>query len=88
MDEKIRFKIVHALTEHDRKQSTKKGYNPYALGIYLDAVHHIDDCVKRGISLEDAICDAFCGRLLTLVLKAAGIKRDPNKGDTHYVRQY
>ena len=35
----IKSRILHALTEYDRKQSLKKHYNPYALGIYCGALN-------------------------------------------------
>lgn len=32
-------KLASLLTQHDRKQSGKRGHNPYALPLYLQAVH-------------------------------------------------
>lgn len=68
----LHFKLVHTLTEYDRKQSGKRGYNPYALAHYLGAVQRFDELVKEGKPTRQALCECFCGRLLDLALKTAG----------------
>jgi hypothetical protein len=41
-------RIVAALTEYDRKQSTRRGYNPHALALYLEALDSAETEVQRG----------------------------------------
>ncbi len=66
--------LAHAVTEYDRKQSARKGYNHYALGHYLGAVQeicavlaHYPDRLTR-----DVIVEHFNGRLLDTCLRACG----------------
>ena len=87
MNDVTRIKMVNALTDYDRKQSVKRGYNPYALGHYFEALEYIGKCVDSGHSLEDAIWDAFTGPLLTVALKAAGIKKDKERRQYHICRR-
>lgn len=57
--------LVHAVTEYDRKQEKRKGYNRYALAQYLSAVrrtieqfeqgqHDIETCVS--LNFLDGLC--------------------------------
>lgn len=81
VDPQIHSAIVHALTAYDRKQSTKKFYNPYALGIYFKALEEAEQLVAKGKSYEDALALHFTDRLLTPVLKALKTAQDKsNKG--------
>jgi hypothetical protein len=44
------FLLTHKLTSYDRKQSSKPGYNVYALSHYMGAVSSIEkECKKLGI---------------------------------------
>jgi len=72
MDNSIRFKLVNAVTAYDRRQSTRKGYNRFALGMYLGSVNRIAEEVDDGQSLRTAIAHNFCGRLLDVVLRSVG----------------
>lgn len=73
MTELHRTKLLHAVTEYDRKQSTKKGYNIYALAHYLMAVDRARDAmVDEGLDLRAALISCFNGRLLDVCLKAVG----------------
>lgn len=67
-----RQKLVHAVTEYDRKESTKKYYNIHALPQYLrgidEAMHLIDD----GLSIRAALVHHFSGRLLNTLLRTMG----------------
>ena len=64
-------KMVHAVTDYDRKQLKRKDFNPYALAQYFEAIGYAEsDVVKYGMSLELAINDHFCGRLEQVLLKA------------------
>ena len=51
--ELLHFKLVHAVTEYDRKQSTKRGYNPYALGQYLQRIQEFDEVPECSVALID-----------------------------------
>ena len=73
MNELQRIKLLSAVTEYDRKQSTKKFYNIYALAQYLMAVDRARDAMADdGLTLRDALISAFNGRLLDVCLKAVG----------------
>lgn len=73
MNEFIKNKLLHAVTEYDRKQSTKKFYNIYALAQYLMAVERASEyMVNYDMTLREALLKSFNGRLLDVCLKAAG----------------
>lgn len=44
--------LIHAVTEFDKKQSARKGYNPYALAQYMFA---IDAICESKLPIEKAI---------------------------------
>lgn len=73
MDELNRLKILHALTTYDRKQSTRKGHNPYALAHYAGALARVSEGVDKGQDLREAILNWFVGPLADLVLKSVGL---------------
>jgi hypothetical protein len=82
-------KLAHVVTEHDRKQSTKRGYNVHALGIMLDAVHNIERELAIGYALRSCILNNVCGRLANQMLHAVG---EPKQDDSElrsgrYVRE-
>ena len=68
------YKLAAAVTEYDRAQSTRKGYNRYALGMYLQAVQSVDDWVKESPrhTLRQGIVRYFSGRLIDVCLHAVG----------------
>jgi hypothetical protein len=68
----IHFKLVHAVTEYDRKQSTRKHYNIYALAQYLQAIERVDSEIPAK-GLRAALTGNFNGRLLDVCLKAVGL---------------
>lgn len=72
--EAIHFRLVHAVTEYDRKQSTKKSYNRYALGMYLQAVQSVESWLGEDSrhTLRQAIVRYFNGRLMDACLAAIG----------------
>ena len=72
MNELTHARIVNALTTYDRKASTRKFHNPYALGQYFQALENAEDQVKEGATLREALVANFCGRLLDVVLRSAG----------------
>jgi len=73
IDPRIRFTLVMAITTYDRKESTKRYYNRYALGIMLRALDDAMSEVAEGTSLHRALYDHFNGRVLTALEKAAGL---------------
>ena len=52
-------KLMHAVTEYDRKQSTRKGYNPYALPQYFAAVNDALADIAAGTSPRAALLGAL-----------------------------
>lgn len=72
----LEHKLLHAVTEYDRKQSAKQGYNPYALSHYLGAINErILPAIAEGKSTRQAILGAMCGQLANICLKVAGEPR-------------
>lgn len=65
-----RDKLIHAATEYDRKQSTRRGYNPYALSQYFAAIDETMAQVDKGVSIKTALAENFNDRLLTVLVKA------------------
>lgn len=63
-------KLIHAVTEFDRKASKRKGYNPHALGIYFQRVDEVCADIDKGADVRKAICAGFSDRLLDHCLKA------------------
>jgi len=63
-------KLIHALTEYDRKQSMRRGYNPHALAIYFGALDEAENAVNRGQSWWLALTERFNDRVLDVCLKA------------------
>jgi hypothetical protein len=72
----LRDKLLHELTEYDRKESTKRGYNRNALGIYMEALNSAMEHIDAGKDIRKVLVGHFCGRLLTKMLKAAGCAPD------------
>lgn len=62
--------LQHAVTRYDRKQENKRGYNRYALAIYLGRVDEVFNRMAEGSNLRDAICRTYNDRLVDHVLKA------------------
>lgn len=69
---KIRAALLHTLTEYDRQQSTKEGYNLYALGIYCKSLEAVMKDIASGAEPRKAIVAAFTGRLQDRLLKSIG----------------
>lgn len=70
--EQIKSALIHALTEYDRKQSTKRFYNPHALGIYFQRVNAVCADIERGATPRAALLAGFNDRLLDVCLRAIG----------------
>jgi hypothetical protein len=69
----LQEKLVHALTAYDRKQSTKRGYNPNALGIYFQRIDDVIADIDRGADPRAAIVAGFTGRVQDAALRGAGL---------------
>lgn len=67
------LKMMHAVTEYDRKQQGKPGYNIYALPQYLGAVQGITEDIEAGTDMRRAVLSHVSGRLATVVLKSLGM---------------
>lgn len=69
----IHVKLFNAVTGYDRQQSTKKGYNPYALGHYAKALGNVKWYTENGFPLRKAIITCFTGRLCDKLLRAVDL---------------
>jgi len=65
----LHSQLDHILTQWDIKQSTKRGYNPFALGIYLERAERLAKDVAQGATISDAIDEHFCDRLAAMLHK-------------------
>ena len=70
-----RVRLFNAMTEYDRKQSGRKGYNPHALGHYARGLQKVSQRVSIGQPLRDAIITEFVGRLCDTLLRAVGLPK-------------
>ena len=66
---KLRFQLVTAVTDYDRKQSTKPSYNIYALPQYCARIDEILSDVEAGTDPRSAIAAGFTGTLLNFVFR-------------------
>jgi len=69
---KLETKLVHAVTEFDRAQSRRKGYNPHALAHYLRLASAIALAIENGQAPRDAARTRCSDRLLATILRALG----------------
>ena len=70
---RIRFQLIHAVTDYDKRQSRRSGYNRYALPQYCAAVNNIMADLDSGADLRAAVCAALLGRLLSRALRELGL---------------
>jgi len=63
-------KLIHALTDFDQRQSSKRGYNPHALAIYFERLELIEARVAAGCDLRRAILEGFSDRVQDACLRA------------------
>ena len=74
-------KLVMEITTQDRKDSTRKGHNPYALGIMLGAAQECTDAIAAGQSPESAFAEHFTPtRGNHGIAKRLGLKLDVQRG--------
>ena len=71
----MKDKLLSAVSEYDRKQAKKLGYNNYALGIYFERVDAVCADVDSGADPRAAITAGFSGRLADACLKAVGLDK-------------
>lgn len=87
--DQIRAKLVSALTQYDVKESTKRGYNHNALGMYFERIDEICADIAAGAPVRKAICAGFMGRTADACLRALGLPKteeaDEPRGAWHYV---
>jgi hypothetical protein len=69
----MKNQIVSLLTAYDEKQSSKKSYNRYALGIYLNQLDNVILDIELGADPRAAIVAGFNGRLLDFILRGLGM---------------
>lgn len=67
-------RLLMAVTEHDRRERSKRHYNRNALGIYCGAVTNAFEAMKQGAAPREAVLGCFTGRLLDRCLTAIGEK--------------
>ena len=65
----LNAQLDHCLTQWDIRQSTKRGYNPFALGIYLERAEKLAKDVDQGATISDAIDVHFCDRIAAMLHK-------------------
>jgi hypothetical protein len=67
--EQIKWKLIHAVSKYDEKQSKKKSYNRNALGIYIQRIEEIMLDLNKGADLRAAVVAGFTGRLADTCLR-------------------
>ena len=81
---KLRFQLITAVTDYDRKESTKPSYNIYALPQYFARVDDILSDIEAGADLRTSIFSGFVGTLRNFVLrklKMSGSTTEEARGD-------
>ena len=70
---KTKDTLIHAVTGFDRRASTRKGHNPYALGQYFQRVDEVCADIDNGADPRAAILAGFSRRVANTCLKALGL---------------
>jgi len=65
----LRQRLESIVTLYDMGQCNRRGYNPYALGIYLERANRVADEVAAGEPLEICLSRGFNDRLLAYIMK-------------------
>jgi hypothetical protein len=65
----LRQRLESIVSLYDMAQSNRRGYNPYALGIYLERANRVADEVAAGEPLEICLSRGFNDRLLAYIMK-------------------
>ena len=84
MTDTLKCKLEQAAIRYDRRQSTRRGYNRYALGLYLARIEDICVKVEGGADPATAIRQGFLDRLRDVMLKAADLTPEPDPTDIAY----
>lgn len=73
MPPEINARITHALTQYDIRASKRPGHSIWAPSHYFRALETAEARMRdEGMTLRQALVKSFTGRLLDVVLKAAG----------------
>lgn len=68
-------KLQHAFTQHDIRNSKRRGYNPYALARYLQIADEIAKEIETGEEPRKACTSRLNDRLLDVALGALGLPK-------------
>jgi len=69
----MQLTLEQALIRYDRKQSTRKYYNPHALNLYLARAEEVQAEIAKGKSPRQAVIDSFTDRLRDYLLREMGL---------------
>jgi hypothetical protein len=64
--------LFSAVAEYDRRESRKKGYNPFTAGHLMRALDKMKVDMDEGATVRKALVMNFVGRLLDICLVAVG----------------
>lgn len=79
-------KLIHEITAQDRKDSTKKNYNPYALALMFGAADECMATIAEGQTPEYAFREHFTPtRENHGIAKRLGLKLDVQRGRWEYL---
>lgn len=62
--------ILHVLTQHDRAESRRRSYNPFALALYMEALQSSMRFINGGADPREVLIGHFNGVILAKCLKA------------------
>ena len=71
--EQLLADLSRAVTAWDRRQSNRRGYNIYALGIYLQGVDRVVQAVQEGATARAAIARNFNDRLHDHIVRSLSL---------------
>jgi len=73
----LHSQMAHIVTAYDIKESTKRSYNRYAIGMYLGAVQEVCAELKANPNLDTrkVIIAHFNGRLCDQILRGLGFNQ-------------
>lgn len=78
----FRAKLVSEIIQMDTKAATKKGHNPYAIGIYLRAVDSCMEMIAGGETEQNAFCEIFTpSREMHQIAKKIGLHLTVERGN-------
>ena len=81
----FRTRLVSELTQADQRQSTRKGHNPYALALYLQAADNVMREIADGQSPDFAFREYFTpSREMHKVARNLNLGLDVDRGQWIY----